>query len=75
MAQSKAIEKSIGRGRHITITLLYMYSEGWEMHNMKKINEWSGSIVNHFWFCCCTCEGKLMKLKVFLQNIWPVLSK
>ena len=34
---------------------------------MNKINQWANNIINHFWFCCRTCDGDLQKLKVCIS--------
>jgi len=31
---------------------------------MSKITLWSQKIANHFWYCCCTCNGDLATLNV-----------
>jgi len=35
---------------------------------MEKLSRWSGNIVNHFWYCCRTCDGNVNKLKVSGQS-------
>lgn len=31
---------------------------------MEKLSKWANNIVNHFWYCCRTCDGDVKKLKV-----------
>ena len=28
-----------------------------KLRGMNKINQWANNTVNHFWFCCSTCDG------------------
>ena len=37
---------------------------------MGKLLAWSTSIVNHFWYCCRTCNGDVKLLKVVLGIIY-----
>lgn len=37
--------------------------------NMGKVMQWSGNIINHFWFSCRTCEGNAVKLKVYMYAL------
>ena len=37
---------------------------GWKTKGMEKLSQWSSNIVNHFWYCCRTCNGNEKMLKV-----------
>ena len=68
MAQSKEAEESFSGGLTKSYSLLGLTItkslQAGKVCNMGKLNQWSGNIVNHFWFCCRTCDGKSVKLKV-----------
>lgn len=33
-----------------------------KLKGMGKLGQWSNNVVNHFWFCCRTCDTSLGKL-------------
>ena len=41
-----------------------VHTQAGKLKKMNKIGMWSQNIVNHFWFCCRTCNGDLADLKV-----------
>jgi len=61
--------KKLKKGLHevciprVYLSIDFLFQAG-KLRGMGKLGKWSNNIVNHFWFCSQTCEGKLESLKV-----------
>jgi len=67
--KSKKIRKALAKVKVFIFDLCNTntpWLQAGKVKNMKKLQQWSGNIINHFWHCCKTCEGDPMKLKVQL---------